>query len=97
MRNINFKKKVIDNPVVSKKNRFHPTQKPIQIIKKLLKLHSKECVLDPFLGSGTTAVACECLNRRWIGIEIEEKYCEIAAKRIEKEVKKIKQMIVKPW
>jgi DNA modification methylase len=38
---------------------------------------------DLFLGSGTTAVACEKLNRRWIGIEIEEKYCEIAKKRIE--------------
>ena len=42
----------------------------------------EDLVLDFFLGSGTTAVACEKLNRRWVGIEIEEKYCEMAAKRI---------------
>ena len=41
-----------------------------------------DIVLDTFLGSGTTAVACENLKRQWIGIEISEKYCEIAAKRI---------------
>jgi site-specific DNA-methyltransferase (adenine-specific) len=43
-----------------------------------------------FFGTGTLAVACEELNRRWIGIEIEEKYCEIAAKRIEKERSQLK-------
>ena len=42
-------------------------------------------VLDPFLGSGTTAVACERLNRRWIGIEINEEFCKIAKERIMKE------------
>jgi DNA modification methylase len=47
-------------------------------------------VIDPFLGSGPTAVACERLKRKWIGIEIEEKYCEISAKRIELERKQLK-------
>lgn len=63
---------------------LHPTQKPLSLIMDLLKIGG-DLILDPFLGSGTTAVACERLNRRWIGIEIEEKYCEIAKKRIEKE------------
>jgi DNA modification methylase len=44
-----------------------------------------EIVLDPFLGSGTTAIACEELKRKWIGIEQDERWCEVAAKRIEKE------------
>ena len=64
--------------------RFHPTQKPLKLIEYLIKIHSNEfdLVLDPFIGSGTTAVACEKLNRRWIGIEINPKYCEITKERI---------------
>jgi len=67
-----------------KSKRVHPTQKPIPLIISLLKDYSNEndLVFDPFLGSGTTAVACEQLNRKWIGIEISEEYCEIAKKRI---------------
>jgi len=66
-------------------NRLHPTQKPLNLITKYLKVLNPQYVLDPFLGSGTTAVACERLGRQWIGTEIEERYCEIAAKRIEAE------------
>jgi len=47
-------------------------------------------ILDPFLGSGTTAIACECLNRRWIGIEISEECCELSVKCIEAEVSQLK-------
>jgi len=71
------------------KRALHPTQKPKLLIMELLKVNASN-ILDPFLGTGTTAVACEELNRRWIGIEIEEKYCEIAAKRIENERKQLK-------
>lgn len=69
----------------------HPSQKPKKLIVEILDtLKPQGTVLDLFVGSGTTAVACERLNRRWIGIEIEEKYCEIAAKRIEKERSQLK-------
>jgi DNA modification methylase len=72
--------------------RQHPTQKPVGVIKKILEStqESKNIILDPFLGSGTTAIACERLNRQWIGIEISEEYCEIAAKRIESERAQLK-------
>ena len=74
-------------------DRVHPTQKPLSLFIWCLSLSwtkKTNTVLDPFLGSGTTAVACERLNRRWIGIEIEEKYCEISAKRIDKETRQLK-------
>lgn len=63
---------------------LHPTQKPLRLIEKLVRIHSNEndIVLDCFLGSGTTAVACKMLNRRFIGIEKEEKYCAIARNRL---------------
>ena len=65
----------------------HPTQKPVALMRFLIQTYTNkgDIVLDFTLGSGTTAVACEELKRKWIGIEISEKYCEIAAKRIEKE------------
>jgi len=71
---------------------YHPTQKPILLIEDLIKTFSNDgdLIVDLTCGSGTTAIACERLNRKWIGIEIEEKYCEIAAKRIEQERKQRK-------
>lgn len=51
---------------------------------------TEDIILDPFFGSGTTAIAAERLGRRWVGIEISEKYCEIAARRIETENKQLK-------
>jgi len=61
----------------------HPSQKPRYLIEKLIIYASKpnQLILDPLIGSGTTAYCAKKLNRRCIGIEIEERYCEIAAKR----------------
>ena len=64
---------------------LHPTQKPIALMAWLIKEYTKpgDTILDPFMGSGTTGVACANLDRKFIGIEIEEKYFDIACKRIE--------------
>lgn len=66
----------------------HPCVKPLSLWKKLLLKGSKEfdTVLDPFVGAGTTLRAAKDLNRKAIGIEINEKYCEIAVKRLQQEV-----------
>lgn len=68
--------------------RVHPNEKPVAMVQDFIQWHSSEgdLILDPFLGSGTTAVACLRTGRRCIGIELEEKYCEIAAKRCEREI-----------
>lgn len=63
---------------------LHPTQKPVALMEYLIKTYSNEgeTVLDFTMGSGTTGVACKNLNRKFIGIEMDEKYFEIAKKRI---------------
>ncbi len=62
----------------------HPSQKPIKLIRKLIEKYTNEgdTILDPFMGSGTTGVACVQTGRNFIGIEIEPKYYDIAEKRI---------------
>lgn len=62
----------------------HPTVKPMAVVSKMVRLGSQEgeTICDPFAGSGTTLVAAKLLNRRAIGIEINERYCEIAARRL---------------
>lgn len=64
----------------------HPTPRTVDVMKYMINLFSWRVIVDPFMGSGTTGVACIRTGRRFIGIEIEEKYCEIAAKRIEREL-----------
>jgi DNA modification methylase len=67
--------------------RYHPTQKPVDVIAWAIVLAPKsESILDPFMGSGTTLRAAKDLGRKAIGIEIEEKYCEIAVRRLAQEV-----------
>ena len=69
---------------VAGKQQLHQNQKPLKLLHFILLNHTLEndLVLDPFAGSGTTLVACEKLNRRWIGIELEEGYCKIIKERL---------------
>lgn len=66
----------------------HPSPKPEQVMRRLVEVVTTagQTVLDPFMGSGTTLRAAKDLGRRAIGIELEERYCEIAAKRCAQEV-----------
>ena len=71
------------------KKQGHMTPKPVDLLEYLIKTSSNEnnVVLDCFMGSGSTGVACMNTNRYFIGIELEEKYFEIAKKRIEESLK----------
>ena len=64
---------------------WHPTMKPVELMRWIVQ-GTRGSVLDPFMGSGSTLVAAKSLNRHAIGIEIEERYCEIAARRCSQEV-----------
>jgi len=70
--------------IIGKKYTKHPTEKPLGFIEKIVKISSNEndTVLDPFIGSRTTAVACKNLNRKCIGVEINKKYCDMSIKRL---------------
>ena len=72
----------------NKEHRTHPSQKPLPLFKWILEKYSQpdNLILDPFLGSGTTAVAAKQLGRQYIGIEISQKYCDIAIQRLAQEV-----------
>jgi site-specific DNA-methyltransferase (adenine-specific) len=73
----------------------HPTQKPIALIERCLlaSTHQGDLVLDPFLGSGTTAVAALRLNRGCVGIEEQAEYAELAAKRCREEIAQSQEML----
>jgi len=81
-----MKRDVIESAVETLKGIKHPAIYPEYIIQELLKLLTRkdDVVLDPFVGSGTTAVACKKLGRNYIGFDINPDYCEMAEKRVEK-------------
>ena len=76
--------KVIQAP----RDRQHPTQKPIELLLRFIEISSNknDLILDPFMGSWTTARACKDLGRNFIGFEISEKYCKIGEERLRQEV-----------
>jgi DNA modification methylase len=76
----------------------HPTQKPIALMEHYIRnsTNPNETVLDPFMGSGTTGVACVKLGRKFIGIELDQKYFDIACKRIEDAYKQ-PEMFIEPF
>ena len=80
-----YKRKAYISAIESNANRFHMAQKPIPLLEKLLEVHSNkgDTVLDCFMGSGSTGVACKKLERSFIGVEREQKYFEISEKRIQ--------------
>lgn len=69
-------------------DRFHPTQKPLELMRWILENYSKpgDLICDPFMGSWTTARACKDLGRDFIGFELSEEYCAIGEKRLRQEV-----------
>jgi hypothetical protein len=70
-----------------KSGRFHPTQKPVRLMKRIIReILPEQIICDPFMGAGTTLIAAKQIGQSAIGIEIEECYCEIAAKRLSQEV-----------
>ena len=73
--------KMYQSPLIQ--NKEHPAQKPTELIMKYLVIMQPQHVLDPFMGSGTTGVACIQSGRRFVGIEISPQYFKIAVKRIQ--------------
>ena len=76
-------------------NEWHPTEKPVQLIWHVARW-TVGTILDPFMGSGTTGVACVKLGRKFIGIEIEPRYFDIAVKRIEEAYKQPDLFVDRP-
>ena len=90
----NFSRKSIKKVVIpwngligKEDSRAHPTQKPLKLMTWCI-VHAPKAqtILDPFMGSGTTLVAAKNLGRRCIGIELEQKYCDIAIQRLAQDV-----------
>ena len=74
----------------------HPTQKPIQLLDLIIKASTDEndTVLDPFNGSGTTGVSCVKNKRKYVGIELEKKFCDLSKERFINEFKELKSKLL---
>jgi len=94
--NASKKNKVIPHPIVMEKS--HPTVKPLPIIRRLIEncSNSEQTILDPYMGSGTTLVACAKMGRKGIGIELDEDYFNIACKRVADAYKQPDMLIEQP-
>lgn len=82
--NTSYHKGIFEYPIHNGTTRFHPTQKNLQLFEELIQIHTNEggVVLDPFLGSGTTVVACNNVNRTCVGCENNQEYFEKIIERI---------------
>lgn len=80
-----YENAIFDYTTVNHRHRIHPTQKPLQLIEDILRIHSNEgdVILDTFMGSGTTAEACVRNNRNFIGFELDAEYAKLARERLE--------------
>ena len=87
--------RVIDAPR-SEPDRIHPTQKPVRVMEFSIQKTKAQTILDPFMGSGTTLVACAKLGRKGIGIEIDPDYFDIACKRVEEAYRQPDLFVAQP-
>ena len=97
LRGLTFETSVWDVPIIPTwARKEHKNEKPLALMTRLIAWISGGTILDPFMGSGTTGVACLRLGRRFIGIEIEPKYFDIACRRIEEEHKRPRLSLPEP-
>ncbi len=77
--------------IVQEDNNPHPAPFPTELAQRCIESTTATVVLDPFIGSGTTAIAAELCNRKWIGMEISKDYCKLARERIDTERRQLKK------
>ena len=88
---------LLNRAAIAQDGAVHPTQKPIKLMAWCIKqAENAQTILDPFMGSGTTGVAAIQMGRKFIGIEREPKYFDIACKRIEQASKQVDMFVEQP-